>query len=316
VGQARGDKEYVLPVKGLNTESNLLHFPQEFSPSLSNMEIDYSPQVVRPRKGIAITGSATLAETRNASAHDVAIHSFLWEAVAGDPEKNFIVVQVGRYLYFFDDGTFAAYASRNDINDLLSGTSKGTLALAEPTRVDFANVKGNLLMCSAQIDPVLFNYDDGINIVGTSLTLQMRDMLGIDDGLETDERPTTLSDDHRYNLLNQGWAKKRRNTSGSAVESDPITTFFGAFTPAVYPSNADIPFLAMVEDAGDLIFDPEWLRDQTFGSTPSAKGHYTVDIFSIDRDAVIVDPSFSGGLFGGSYTWNPNWSAIPTYATP
>jgi hypothetical protein len=313
---ARGDKEYVLPMKGLNTESNLLHFPQEFTPDVNNMEVDYSPQIVRPRRGVAKTGTITLAETRTIGDQDIAIHSFLWEAVGKDPDKNFIVVQVGRYIYFFDDGDFTAHYKRKDLNDLLSGTVEGTLILAEPTRVDFCNVKGNLLMCSAQIDPVVFRFD-GTDIEGTSLVLKQRDMLGVEDGLETDERPTTLSDDHKYNLLNQGWYLARRNTSGSQTTVDPITEFYNNYTGTkYYPSNSDIPFLGMVEEEGDLIFDPEWLRDQTFGSTPAAKGHYTLDVFNLDRAAVISSPSTSGGIFGGSADWDDTWTSIPEYNLP
>ena len=312
MGRARGDKEQILPIKGLNTEANLLHFPQEYSPDVLNMEPDYSPQLIRPRKGIALNGSPTLAETRAAGSHDIAIHSFLWEAVGGDSEKNFIVVQVGRYISFYDDVTYTGHPKKKDLNDLLSGTSVGTLVAAEATRMDFANVKGALMMCGSQIDPVLFRYDaDAVTIEGTSLTLQMRDLLGIEDELQIDERPATLSDDHRYNLLNQGWEKARRNTAGSQTESDPITTFYTAYSK--YPSNADISYMGMVEDEGDMIFDPEWLHDQTFGSTPAARGHYIVDIFSMDRDAIITTPSNSGGYTGGSIDWNPRWGQVPEY---
>ena len=62
--RARGDKEYILPTKGLNSEANLLHFPMEFSPDLVNMEIDFNPQMVRPRKGMSSSGLAGLADTR------------------------------------------------------------------------------------------------------------------------------------------------------------------------------------------------------------------------------------------------------------
>lgn len=310
--RARGDKEYILPTRGLNTEANLLHFPTEFSPDCINMEIDYNPQIVRPRKGVATTGNPVLSEARNSNAHDVGISSFLWEAVAEDADLNFVVVQVGRWLYFFDDSqltnaTTAANGKKLDVNDLLSGTSLGTLALAEPTRLEFANVKGNLLICSPQIDPTIVQWN-GTDFDVTALNLQMRDLLGIEDGLKVDERPTTLSDDHKYNLFNQGWAKQRRDAAGSAVESDPITVFYNAFTPKVYPSNADIVYLGMIEDSGDLIFDPEWLRDQTFGSTPAPRGHYVVDIFSIDREDRLNNPSAGYAFTGGSYRrGNPYW---------
>ena len=307
--RSRGDKEYILPISGLNTEANLLHFPAEFAADVLNMETDYNPQQVRPRKGIATQNSPVLVDTRNINEHDVAINSFLWENVNDDSSTNLLVVQVGMYIYFFDDTTYAANLKRIDLNTVLSGTSEGTLALAEPERVSFANVKGNLLICANAINPVLIRLD-GTTLEAVPLTLQQRDLLGVDDALEIDERPVTLSDDHRYNLLNQGWYLARRTASGSTATANPITTFFSAYSK--YPSNADIVYLGMVEDAGDLIFDPEWLHDQTFGSTPAAKGHYITDIFGTDRDAVITDPqsSTSGELYGGSVGWSDLRSKI------
>ena len=316
--RSRGDKEYILPFNGLNTEVNLLHFPQEFAVDVLNMVPDYNPQMVRPRKGVSTTGSVALVETRNASAHDVAINSFLWENVNDDPNKNFIVVQVGRYLYFFDDTTYVANTERIDLNDVLSGTAEGTLLLLESTRVEFTNVKGNLMACTNAINPTLLRYT-GSAIEATEIILQQRDLLGIDDGYEVDERPTgAITDDHKYNLYNQGWYQQRRLASGSTTVSDPIASFFSAFTPNVNPSNSDIPFLGMVEDAGDLIFDPEWLRDQTFGSTPSAKGHYIVDVFAIDRATAFGAPqsSTSGHHFFGSDKWNDEWIKLVNEPIP
>jgi len=313
---AKGDKEYILPVKGLNSEANLLHFPQEYSPDLLNMEIDYSPQIVRPRKGIALESIVTKADTRVLGDTNIAINGFLWEAVNKDPDKNFIVIQVGRYIYFFDDTTLVADTERVDLNDLLSGTSLGTIAIAESTRLNFCNVKGNLLMASTAIDPVLFRYESSA-IEGTSLTLQMRDVLGIDDGYTVSERPPSsggLTSDHQYNLLNQGWHKQRRLDPNNTTESDPIGAFLAEFSE--YPSNADIPYLGMVEDAGNLIFDPQWLKDQSFGSTPAARGHYIVDIFSTDRAAILAVPEDDGGTLGGSEDWNPNWNGIPKLNLP
>jgi len=304
VGLARGDKEQVLPFKGLNTESNLLHFPQEFSPDLLNMEAGYTPNMVRPRKGVSISGLERLADTRPVNDHDVAISSFLWESVDSDPDKNFICVQVGRYLYFFDDGgildpTTNVHSERVDLNDLLSGTSLGTLANLEKTRLNYTNVKGKLLIASRIIDPTLIQYDATTVAISISkLALKMRDILGVSDGLEIDERPAALTDDHKYNLLNQGWYKQRRLTSGSGTQSDPIVQY--NTINGEYPANSDIVWVGMVDSAGDLIFDAEWLRDQTFGSTPAPKGHYVVDIFNIDRGAVITTPTSSGNTSSGS----------------
>lgn len=303
MARARGDKEYILPIQGLNTEANLLHFPQEFSPDVLNMEPDYNPQVIRPRKGMRTSLLPRLAETRNASDHDVAISSHLWESANNDPSTNLVIVQVGRYLYFFndtgvDDPTASVINGRIDLNSSLSGTAKGTLALLEPTRVNYATIKGKVVVCSEQIDPTLLQFD-GTNVSASTLTLQVRDILGIEDGLKVDERPSTLTDDHKYNLYNQGWYKQRRLTAGSKVESDPITEYNTQWT-GEYPANSDIVWVGMVDSTGDLIFDAEWLRDQTFGSTPAPRGHYVVNAFNIDRATILSTPSDSGATSGGS----------------
>lgn len=324
IPRGRGDKEYVLPIKGLNTEANLLHFPQEHSPDVLNMEAGYNPQVIQPRKGMRTSGLPRLAETRNASDHAVAISSHLWESANNDPDTNLVVVQVGRWLYFFDDtGVDDPQASilidRVDMNDALSGTAKGTLALLEPTRVNYATVKGKLVVCSEQIDPLLIQFD-GTNVTVISMMLKMRDMLGIEDGLAIDERPATLTDDHKYNLLNQGWYKQRRLTAASKVESDPIAEYNAQWT-GEYPSNADVVWVGMVDSSGDLLFDAEFLRDQTFGSTPAPRGHYVVDVFNIDRDANLTTPQASGAFSGGSASGGSGsdsgyWIDVPPTTLP
>ena len=304
--RARGDKEYVLPIKGMNTEANLLHFPVEFSPSMINMELDFNPQMVRPRKGLTKSGLQRLADTRNTSDHDVAITSYLWEGVGQSPDLDYIVVQVAEFLYFFDaaglaNPSTATHTETYDLTEALSATSKGTAALLEPTRVIMTNVKGKLLVVSEQIDPVIISWDADTSVIDpVILSINIRDMFGIEDGLEIDEHPVGAAHttDHLYNLYNQGWYKQRRLATGSKVESDPIAQY--NTENSEYPSNADIVWIGMVEDAGDLIFDAEWLQDQTFGSSPAARGHYVVDAFNIDRAAIIVDPQSSGITSGGS----------------
>lgn len=300
---ARGDKEYILPTKGLNTEASLLHFPIDFASDIINMEIDFNPMMVRPRKGLAKSGLEKLADTRNASDHDVAITSFLWEGVAQDHSLNFVVVQVAEFLYFFDASGLAnpATAIHSELYDLtgaLSGTSKGTAALLEPTRVIMTNVKGKLLITSEQIDPVIITWDlDTSTIDPVILKINIRDMFGIEDGLGIDEHPASLLDDHKYNLYNQGWYKQRRLVAGVKTVSDPIAEY--NTENSEYPSNADVVWVGMVENEGDLIFDAEWLRDQTFGSSPAGRGHYVVDAFKIDRATILANPQDSGVTSGG-----------------
>lgn len=314
----KGDKENQLPVRGLNTEASSLDFPLDFCADILNYEPDYDPLRLRVRKGMTRSLLPRLADTRNVSDHDVAITSYLWENVGNDPDLNWVVVQVAEFLYFFDadnlgSPTVAVHSERFDLSTAVSGTSKGTAAILETTRVQFETIKGNLIVVAKPIDPLVIVYDSsGPSVSGTKLSMKKRDMQGLDSEIEVDKRPSAIGDFpgtvtasatyadisevHEYNLYNQGWYKNRRVVAAGTYD-DPIAKFNTDLSE--YPSNADIVYLGMQESSGDLIFEPDLLKDQTFGSTPAPRGHYVVDIFDIDRETIRTTPDASGATTGG-----------------
>lgn len=317
--RARADKEQQLPVRGLNTEQSPLYFPEGFFVDGLNVEVDYDPLRIRVRKGLDRSTSPRLVDTRAASDHDVAIKAYLWKNVGNDPDLNWVVVQVAEFLYFLeddglDDPTTAMFAERYDLSAALSGTTKGTQNLLENYRVQFETIKGKLIVVGEPIDPVVIEYDSsGPSINAVILTMQKRDTVGLDSGIDVDKRPTAIGDfpagvtasatypdiseEHEYNLYNQGWHQLRRLVAAGGY-SDPIAEFNTVNSPQ-YPSNADIVWVGMVESSGDLIFDAEWLKDQTFGSSPAPRGHYVVDIFNVDRNSILNNPENSGAQTGG-----------------
>lgn len=303
--RVRGDKDYLVPIKGLNTEANPLNFPEQSAADLLNVQMDYDPLRIKVRKGLAAEAAGTTGSISEGGApltSTAAYQVYRWDNVNNDADVSFIVVQVGNKLYFNDATAADVSGARQtfivNLDDLKSGTTEGTLAIATATRVQFQNVKGRLMVVSRAIDPTLISYDPSVPTVQTNkLSLKIRDSLGIDDGLGVDERPSTLSENHEYNLYNQGWYQQRRKTSaGSYV--DPVSEF--NTVNSEYPSNADIVWVGMVESSGDLIFDAEWLKDQTFGSSPAPRGHYIVDAFNIDRETYRSSPTTTTGSVGGS----------------
>lgn len=309
--QAKGDKEAQLPINGLNTEASPLNFPEGFCSDALNVEPDYDPLRIRVRKGMDdYSGTSSIGEFLN---QDISASTFLWEGVGGDPDLDFVVMQCGEFLRFYNLSTGAFVTEGFDLTNTLSGTTIGTAANLRKTPPVFENVKGVLLVTHRSIDPTVIEYDSGTDGVdGYTVSIKIRDIFGVDDGLEVDERPTTLTDDHKYNLYNQGWYQQRKITSGGAF-TDPIAEF--NTINSEYPSNADVVWIGMVESSGDLIFDADWLKQQTFGSSPAPKGHYIVDAFNIDRDAILTSPQQSGNETPG-YTnpadeWPSNGGYIP-----
>lgn len=303
--RVRGDKDYLFPVNGLNTESSPLNFPEQSAVDLLNVQVDFDPLRLKVRNGLKVEAAGstgTLALGGVPLAPVDAFTAYRWDNVDNDSTKSFIVVQLGKKLYFNDATAADVSGARQtfyiDLTTLKSGTAEGTDALAASTRVQFQEVKGRLMIVSRAIEPTLLSYDSSVPTVqANKLTLQIRDTLGVDDSLAVDERPNSLSQEHEYNLYNQGWHQQRKAAVGGAYV-DPIATFHTAHS--VYPSNADIVWVGMVDNEAELIFDPDVLKDQTFGSSPSAKGHYVVDAFDIDRETYRGAPTTGTGSYGGS----------------
>ena len=324
MARARGDKEYRLPVKGLNTEANLLDFPQDYAVDINNILLDFDPMRMKPRLGHEVFKSYSgTASKLTKDTGTQAVSSFFWESIGGDSDTNLILMQHGDQLTTINAGlggfgTPTRYnaGSTFDLTILESGTTKGTSSIVARTPLQYSKVKGHILITSEAINPTLLRLNVATSALEfAELTLSVRDTIGMESGIQVDERPTAigdfpvgavastttgltdLSEEHEYNLYNQGWYKQRRLTGGSKTESDPIVEFDAENSE--FPSNADIVYIGMVDSSGDLIFDAEFLKDQTFGSTPTARGHYVVNAFDIDRETPRTSPQDSGAFTGG-----------------
>lgn len=111
----------------------------------------------------------------------------------------------------------------------------------------------------------------------TGLTLAIRDtFVGANDFLNIDENPQKMSYAHLYNLLNQGWTTKLIATFFVGSTTDDATRFFPG-------NNLAQQYL---KDEKTEAFKPEALINTTFGNTPAARGHFKLNFFNQDRNAV------------------------------
>ena len=253
-------------VKGLITEASPLTFPENASLDESNFVLNRDGSRQR-RLGMDYEDSGDFVSTgyTNSTFDSVAITSFLWKNVGEDPALTVAVVQVGKKLYFLDAGLNAP--SANVI---------GTITLSavyDNSPFQYSAIKGVLLLTNANDEggPSYISYD-GATFTRNTFDLKIRDIWGVDDSLDTDERPSTLSNEHNYNLLNQGWTTDTLNA-------------------VAYPSNADIRHLG--KNSSDD-FDADLLRKQVFGNTPAAKGYYIIDAYN--RGASRLEQSGITGL--------------------
>jgi hypothetical protein len=113
--------------------------------------------------------------------------------------------------------------------------------------------------------------------------VKVRDVWGVDDGLGIDERPSTLSDTHYYNLFNQGWGELQTTktvTTGATLRTIERETVSVKEENTVkidqvqsdrsdYPSNAEIQNLY-----ASTIVD-----SVRTNSSPAPKGRFVIDLF-------------------------------------
>lgn len=108
------------------------------------------------------------------------------------------------------------------------------------------------------------------NIVETEILIKVRDFEGVDDGLDVDEQPSTLTDGHNYNLNNQGW--EARGTELGQV-------FSGRGT---YPSNSETwqQGKYVHPTNGYEVFNYTMFEKQSYGNAAAPKGHYIYEAFN------------------------------------
>ncbi len=260
-------KNYATFIRGIITEASPLTFPENASIDEQNFVLQRDGSRLR-RLGVDYEANHVLSSSIAESVfRDQAIHTSEWRTADNNSLNNFAVVQIGDTLYFYD-------LSKSDLSANLKGFTvdlslhKTAAAFNIGSQAVSTSVgKGVLFVASGEIDPFYIEYDTAADsILSTPIVLEVRDFDGVDDGLAVDTHPAVATDEHTYNLLNQGWT------------TDHIATYLAA--QSVNPSNADVWILG--KNASD-VFTPSLLDKQHFGNTPAPKGHFIIDAFERER---------------------------------
>lgn len=279
-------------IKGLISEASPLTFPPNAELDGENFEINKDGTRTR-RLGINFESSYQLRSTgyytRDISS--LAITSFRWTGANGNPGSEFGVIQLGTHV---------------DIYDLSKESVTGNAPLASieitgalPTqKFSYASVNGFLILTAATDVIHLIKYD-GTSFSYSPDRLLVRDLWGVPgyDYNDFTSRPGTLTDDHLYNLRNQGWGIPRKeehagtSTVVRTILGETVTTVSDALTDPIeifnvrgsYPSNADVVYTAMKFKTAkpdvppsEVVFGALW--DEQIGlNAQAAKGYFIID---------------------------------------
>lgn len=251
---ASTQKTYNTFIKGFITEAGPLTFPENASIAEENCVLNRDGSRQR-RLGMDFEDDFALVSATITSTAGVS--PFLWENVGNDATKNFAVVQVGTRLLIFD-------AAAKSVSGNMVANLNGAPYWLASAQLEFASGNGWLFISGASRDLLYLEYNASTGAVSIqSRDIWVRDIWGADDGLAVDNHPATLSQEHRYNLWNQGWADGKITAYNTSQSN--------------YPSNAQQWFLGRKDDN---TFDPAQLKEMEFGSTPAPKGKYLISPFN------------------------------------
>ena len=269
-------------VKGLITEASPLTFPENASLREENFELRRNGTRAR-RYGLDYENGYEIKSTGLPESYltpTTAMMSYEWHNAGNTENENFLVVQIGSFLYIYSmdgdsvSGSGLAKFIRLDNYKVTTSVLHNTAEYP----IDVAPIKGKLVVVSPVIEPIYIDYNAETGTFSTTvITCETRDLFGVvDETPSVDFRPTSLSSKHEYNLRNQGW-----------TAADIATTFADL---SVYPSNADIAHIAKnttyestttgyeIEDIGT--YNPTYLEKQMFGTTRAPRGKFIYNVFN------------------------------------
>jgi hypothetical protein len=267
-------REYLTFVKGIITETNPLTNVENASRDEANFELKRDGSR-RRRLGLDYEAGYILSSGISEDVFsEESMSTYTWNSINGLSSANIVVVQTGETLYLYDSDN--ASISANILVETIDLSQYEVSGLrAKYEEVQMAEVSGRLVVCSPNIDPFFIYYDKTDNsFFSSKFSLQIRDFKGLESGVLIDENPTILSNEHSYNLKNQGW-----NTG-------KINTYFT--DTGAYPSDAQQWILG--KDSSDD-FNSALLDKQDFGNSPAPKGRFVQDVFNRVYNTVLGEVS-------------------------
>lgn len=221
MARAKDVKLYRTFVRGLITEAGYLTYPEDSSSDELNTIPTRKGNRTR-RFGIDFEDNYTYVNL--VTSENDAIKEYIWKAADNVATQNFLCLQVGTTIHFFSlEANPVSDSYKAFTIDLLSYIASGAATSdVQQNNVEFSSGKGFLFIVHPYVEPLVVDYDsvtDSITV--TKVVVQVRDFEGLNDGLANDQEPTTLSKEHHYNLLNQGWGLPGTEVPGGVSVDNP-----------------------------------------------------------------------------------------------
>lgn len=288
--------------QGLRTEYTGLNFPENAATETDNCIFELTGNVTR-RLGIDLEenyNSITVLKTLEG-----AKSSYLWTNAGGDGNSTILVTQNGVTISFF-------LASEATTSSPVSNHALGFYSISEqrtgdiiPTneQCQYTDGNGYLFIFNKYCNPVYVIYEpETKTLTFNPIYIKVRDLIGASEvGVPDDLRPSDLSAEHLYNLLNQGWVQ---GSQWAATSNTPIGLVGGSSSTIYFTINeTGLPI-----NVGDQVKCINWNAFTGFA--------YIVNgiVLQYYGNTLVVNPYYiysSNGKFDNAWNIQP-WKITPT----
>jgi|15BtaG_2_1085339.scaffolds.fasta_scaffold03546_4 hypothetical protein len=269
-------------VKGLVTEAGELTFPEDASIDERNCVLERDGS---RRRRLAVELENSNVDSSFTTTRTEVFTSSIWYNVGGIAGKNWLVLQEGDRIYFYN--TVEEPYSASELTGLSITQADGSTGSSyvdlgnsdlDPSnsvevvdnKIETTSIDGSLIVVSPAIEPFYLEYISDSSIVVNKITPKVRDFKwqGDIDEYSEEEPNTSVTDARKYDSANGGWT----GTKGVAANASYSST---AWPPLTHPwysgKNSD----------GD--FDKSEWEKIFSGSSILGNGHFILDFFNKER---------------------------------
>lgn len=259
-------------IGGLVTQATALSFPENAAFDADNVVFS-EIGIVQRRAGMEFENNHSTFTTDRAQK---AQSTFLWKNAAGDGNTNLVVHQNGDTLYFYNTSFALALSGGKSANSIPLSSFQSVGSTSDnvtQNECQFSSGLGYLFVVHPYCEPFYIRYNSDGTFTSSSITFTVRDVFGIPENALVDNRPTSLTDAHLYNLVNQGWTYSKANTFHTSAAS--------------YPSNSDVWWI-FKDSTNAFVVNATTLASNSRGSTPAPQGYFRLSPWSTNRASVAL----------------------------
>jgi len=270
-------------VKGLITEASLLNFPE--GASVDEVNCDLRRTGVREtRKGINFDSTGDLSTWTLDEGLPTA--EFTWENVSGESGVEFLVLQTGDTLRFYDKSFSPVSDGEKSFTVDLNVYTASNSYLVDRERISASTVGSYFVVTSRAIESIILSYDvdtDTISVREMMPRIRDFDWQGDISTYFDTVSAASVTAARRYDTFNTGWVSYT-----GPVSSDGVLNTFQSDNAGAWPQLSS-PWHAGKDPTNDDRFRTNQFERIGKGNTLIANGHFILKLYNKQRAAAYND---------------------------